>query len=165
VIIVGLKMKKNNLTIKGKKGISVIWNVVYVTVFNTMLYSKFRKEKLDFTEQPNYKGVRKKGENKQVYHRNYCNSHKVNIAHLKARRYAREKGAVGSHTLKEWLKLKILHNEKCVICGEQKKLTKDHIVPLSKGGTDFIENIQPLCKNCNSKKHNKIIYENPDLLK
>lgn len=123
-------------------------------------YSLFRKEKLELTEHNAYKGIRKNGESKQVYHRNYCNRHKANIAHLKARRYAREKDAIGSHTLKEWENLKLLFDNKCAKCREAKKLTKDHIVPLSKGGTDFIENIQPMCRNCNSKKHNK----NPELL-
>ena len=119
-------------------------------------YSLFRKEKLPLTEQHAYKGVRKEGESKQVYHSNYCKRHKANISHLKSRRYAREKGCEGSHTLHEWEELKTLFNNKCAICDEVKKLTKDHIIPLSKGGSDFIENIQPLCKSCNSKKHNKI---------
>lgn len=123
---------------------------------NMQCYSKFRKEKLPFNEQNSFKGVRKEGESRQVYHRNYCARHKANIAHLKARRYAREKGAIGSHSLKEWQNLKSIFNQKCAKCGEDKKLTKDHIIPLSKGGSDYIENIQPLCKNCNSKKHNKI---------
>ncbi len=128
-------------------------------------YSIYRKEVLSFEEQYAYRGVRKMDETKQVYHRNYCKNHPDNISHLKSRRYAREKNAKGSHTLKEWDELKEKFNNKCACCGQQKKLTKDHIKPLSKGGSDFIENIQPLCRSCNSKKHNKFnIYENPGLL-
>lgn len=127
-------------------------------------YSEFRSTHLPMEEQHAYKGVRKPRENKQIYHRNYVKSHPNNIKHLKARRYAREKGAEGSHSLDEWNSLLIKHNNKCAICFQSKPLTKDHIRPLSKGGSDYIENIQPLCKNCNSKKHNKLIYENPQLL-
>src|SRR5690349_826260 len=60
-------------------------------------YSEFRKHSLHFTEQHAYKGVRKEGETKQVYHRNYCKNNPENISHLKARRYARERNAEGSH--------------------------------------------------------------------
>jgi 5-methylcytosine-specific restriction endonuclease McrA len=119
-------------------------------------YSKFRIELLPFNEQHAYKGIRKEGESKQVYHRNYCKNNPENMAHLKARRYARERNAKGTHSLQQWKELKIKHNNKCAICGLEKSLTKDHIIPLSKGGSDYIENIQPLCRNCNSKKYNKI---------
>lgn len=36
-------------------------------------------------------------------------------------------------------------------------LTPDHVVPLSRGGTNYIDNIQPLCGPCNSQKHAKTI--------
>lgn len=124
---------------------------------------KLNVKKLPFTKQNAYKGVRKEGQTKQVYHRNYVKNHPDNISHLKARYYARRREAEGSHTLSEWNELKIKFNNKCALCKEEKKLTKDHIVPISKGGSDYIVNIQPLCRNCNSKKHNHI-YENPELL-
>lgn len=119
-------------------------------------YSKFRKF-IPTNEQNSYKGVRKEGESAQIYHNRYRKKHPDLIAHLKARYRARKKNAEGSHTLKEWENLKLLFDNKCAICKESKKLTKDHIMPLSKGGSDFISNIQPLCRNCNSKKHTKIL--------
>ncbi|WP_339306506.1 HNH endonuclease signature motif containing protein [Paenibacillus sp. FSL R5-0519] len=120
-------------------------------------YTEYRKHKLEFQEHNAYKGVRKVGESKQVYHRKYYKNNPINIARLKAARYQREKNAEGSHTEKEWQLVKERHNNKCAMCKEDKFLTKDHIIPLSKGGSDYIENIQPLCRNCNSKKHDKIL--------
>jgi|LauGreDrversion4_2_1035121.scaffolds.fasta_scaffold248629_4 hypothetical protein len=119
-------------------------------------YGEFRKF-IPVNEQSAYKGVRKDGESKYIYHKRYAKSHPELIAHLKARRYARKKNADGSHSLQEWEDLIIKFNNKCAFCEQTKKLTKDHIIPLSKGGSDFITNIQPLCKNCNSKKYNKIL--------
>lgn len=40
----------------------------------------------------------------------------------------------------------------CKQCGTQDDLTIDHIVPVSKGGSDDPDNLQLLCQNCNSQK-------------
>lgn len=63
-------------------------------------------------------------------------------------------GIEGTFTNSEWKSLCLKTGKKCLKCGDDKStLTVDHIIPFSKGGTNYIENIQPLCKNCNSQKH------------
>ncbi len=46
----------------------------------------------------------------------------------------------------------------CLYCGEQFKqmdLTRDHIVPMSRGGSDSWENVVTACYRCNNQKGNR----------
>ena len=67
-----------------------------------------------------------------------------------------QKRANGGGILKaEWDAKKLEYHFTCPKCGKKEpeiKLSVDHIIPLSKGGKHCIENIQPLCKGCNSSK-------------
>jgi len=70
----------------------------------------------------------------------------------------------GGGTIKrsEWIeKLKIVGN-KCTYCSSTNSIELDHIVPLSKGGINSIQNAQPLCRSCNRKKSNRILSNNPN---
>jgi len=45
---------------------------------------------------------------------------------------------------------------KCVKCGSKENLEFDHIIPVSKGGSNTERNIQILCEKCNREKSDKI---------
>lgn len=44
------------------------------------------------------------------------------------------------------------YGHRCVRCGRRGRLTIDHRIPLSRGGTDDEENLQPMCRGCNNRK-------------
>jgi len=45
---------------------------------------------------------------------------------------------------------------KCVKCGSREKLEYDHIIPVSKGGSNTARNVQLLCEPCNRSKSDSI---------
>jgi 5-methylcytosine-specific restriction endonuclease McrA len=53
----------------------------------------------------------------------------------------------------EWLALVASHAGCCAYCGEQGPMEADHRTPLSRGGSNAIENMLPACRRCNAKKH------------
>lgn len=44
---------------------------------------------------------------------------------------------------------------RCVSCGSWHDLSIDHIIPESKGGETVSENLQTMCRFCNSRKGNR----------
>jgi 5-methylcytosine-specific restriction endonuclease McrA len=54
-------------------------------------------------------------------------------------------------------KMKKMKWKHCLLCGALDRLTIDHIVPVSKGGTNSLSNLQVLCNDCNIKKGDNIL--------
>ena len=48
--------------------------------------------------------------------------------------------------------------EPCQWCGTHEDLSIDHIIPVSKGGGHTLDNLQPLCRSCNSSKGRKTVF-------
>lgn len=75
-------------------------------------------------------------------------------------RRARINGNGGKITKHEWRVLKEFYNYTCLCCKRQEpgiKLTLDHIKPIARGGSNTIDNVQPLCDSCNKSKGVKCI--------
>ena len=85
-----------------------------------------------------------------------ANPHKA--AALQNRRRASIANAlVNDFTADQWLEVQIAQNHRCFYCGKscKGKLTQDHILPLSKGGSHTLHNIIGACKKCNCSKNNR----------
>jgi 5-methylcytosine-specific restriction endonuclease McrA len=101
--------------------------------------------------------VKDKERVKRYYHSPKGQAAFARLGHI---RRARESESVATLTGDEWVDILSCQNNRCAICNkkftEKRRPTKDHIIPLSKGGNLTRENVQALCKSCNCKKSTKI---------
>lgn len=86
----------------------------------------------------------------------WAKSHPEVICEHARKRRARKSGAQGSYTKADLENILKLQKNRCAHCrssfGASLKSTLDHIIALSKGGSNFPRNLQYLCGPCNSKK-------------
>lgn len=134
--------------------------------------------------QQNYRIENEQG--KQEYNRKYGEENKKKIAEQKAEYLKTEKGKASTARAAHNKKIKIansintfndkefnctifLQNYQCIGgCGryfDEVEPTRDHIYPASKGGDFIKENIQALCRSCNSKKRIQEIDHRSDIHK
>lgn len=69
----------------------------------------------------------------------------------------RKHGAEGTHTTQDILRMKKVQRGKCYYCGC--KLTKyhvDHVIPLSRGGSNDPSNLVLACPSCNTSKGDRL---------
>lgn len=87
--------------------------------------------------------------------RQWRTRHPDKVAHNNRATKAARKGARGSHTRADIDALWIRQDGKCAACSacmENNGCHVDHIIPIARGGTHFIGNIQLLCAQCNLRK-------------
>ena len=107
-------------------------------------YREANKDKLNAQRRINYKSM---------------NEDQLEGKRKRSRKYSNKlysKGYYNVVALRKWVKKQSDHIF-CSICGDVFKpgdIQVDHIISLSKGGTNELTNLQIVCSICNRKKHN-----------
>ena len=71
---------------------------------------------------------------------------------------SRRRATMGNFTAAAWEHLKAMFGHCCAYCKRKmKRLTQDHIIPISKGGWHCSMNIVPACQPCNARKGASIL--------
>ncbi|TMB59103.1 MAG: HNH endonuclease [Chloroflexi bacterium] len=105
-----------------------------------------------------------KAERRAYYRRHRESELAKNLAYHRAHREVRKAsdsrrrvwklGGGPSFTAAEWLQLVVRYGGRCAYRGEEGPLQADHRIPLSRGGSNGIDNILPACRRCNAEKAN-----------
>ena len=113
-------------------------------------------------------------EERKEYYRKYASAHKEEIKKQEHQYFQTSEGKAASQrghiarrarmsliantlTCEEWYAILDKHEFKCAYCGCSlldlfSPPTRDHIIPISRGGNNTKDNIVPACRRCNSKK-------------
>jgi len=154
--------KANKLFFLTKKGRSLsiylkelARTIRYPTSLNSNDINLREKEILEkIMSQKRYKRY----SNPEYYHKYYSTERGKTIILNAIHRRKAIMNKIKSSLTKEQLQKK-REQKKCAYCGLKKKLTIEHITPVSKKGEHSEENITMVCKSCNSSKGNKRIID------
>jgi 5-methylcytosine-specific restriction endonuclease McrA len=127
---------------------------------NKYYYKKWNNEHLELRRKYTKSFREGAGEEykkiEKLYRAEWGRKNKDAICAISARRRAVKLNAPGDGiTTEQATQLKKETGGRCVYCGQIKKLTIDHVVPLVSGGRHDIDNAVPACQSCNSKKKDK----------
>jgi 5-methylcytosine-specific restriction endonuclease McrA len=96
------------------------------------------------------------------WNRQFHKNNPTKNAEYHQRRRALHASAEGYHTAEDIANIIKKQGGLCACCKRVKSLAVDHIVALTKGGSNWPNNLQMLCKSCNSKKRTK---DNDDFMR
>jgi hypothetical protein len=119
-------------------------------------YRKNNKEKISISNKTRRDKIREKI---KIYNSEYKAKYKHIVRLSKDKRADLIKSYDVSFSRRDWENCKNHFSYRCAYCHKEAKMTKDHFIPVSKGGEFTINNIIPCCLQCNVSKHDKYFYE------
>lgn len=121
----------------------------------TLLVKRWRLNNLEKCRAREAKYRANNRELRKAQHKRWRKAN-VDKARLQVRnRQARRKGGKGKYTLDDIKRLFSAQKGMCAYCRTDLTTRRhvDHIIPLSRGGTNYPANLQLLCPQCNGRKH------------
>jgi 5-methylcytosine-specific restriction endonuclease McrA len=124
----------------------------------TLYYENNREDRLKFQENYRKNNREEINAKRKIYDQTAQGKALYAKKHHKRRHL--EKQSEASLTDGQWSAILGLQQYQCACCGEffdRVDPTRDHIIPVTKGGGLTFLNTQALCRSCNSRKNNKMI--------
>jgi len=110
-----------------------------------------REQRIEYNKQYRQANREKIAEQKRQYHQENREAHNAR----KQKRRALKRKAAGNATAADIQARFDYYGNRCYYCGCDGKMTIEHRIPLSRGGTHYPANIVPACKSCNCSKGTK----------
>jgi 5-methylcytosine-specific restriction endonuclease McrA len=136
---------------------TVSGNCVECSIINKSVHKikpAARKKAIEYSKSyraKNLEAVKQRRKRWEDRNKQKCKEYRSN-------RKAKLRGGIGTFTRAEVRLLFAKQKSKCAFCFTpiaMDTLHRDHIVPLARGGSNWIANIQLLCANCNHRKSAK----------
>lgn len=123
--------------------------------YDTEWYHAHREESLERRRRWRAGHLERVGELVRVW----SAQHPGKVKEYSRRRRARLAKAEGDFTEEEFRTLCAVYDNRCSYCDrsteEVGSLVPDHVIPLSRGGSNWLKNIAPACQHCNDSKGTK----------
>lgn len=120
-------------------------------------YENNKEARIEKSRQYYFDNLAAKKEYSKKFHLIYDKTEKGRNMKMLAweKRRTLELNAKSDFTNEQWGYCKNYFHQTCAYCGDIKKLTMEHFIPVSKQGGLTIQNVLPVCSSCNSSKGNR----------
>jgi 5-methylcytosine-specific restriction endonuclease McrA len=96
-------------------------------------------------------------EHRKAYARQYLKDHPEEMRAVRRRRRAGMRLEVFAFTERDWIRLLHQYRHRCAYCGADRKLVREHVIPIALGGRHSVGNIVPACEPCNARKGKRLL--------